>query len=59
MFEVADDGVGFDPELARRGSGLQGMADWIEAIGGQLVVRSALRSGTTITGTVPVRARAL
>jgi signal transduction histidine kinase len=54
-FEVRDDGVGFDPASAGRGSGLQGMADRLDAVGGSLDVRSAPGSGTTIEGRVPAR----
>lgn len=53
-FEVSDDGVGFDPEAVRSGTGLQGMADRLDAIGGTLEVRSAPGSGTAVTGRVPV-----
>jgi signal transduction histidine kinase len=53
-FEIRDDGVGFDPALAPRGTGLQGMADRVEALGGNLQVRSAPGDGTTVTGTVPL-----
>ncbi|MGA9161424.1 MAG: histidine kinase [Actinomycetota bacterium] len=55
MFEVSDDGVGFDIGRASNGTGLQGMADRIEAIGGALDVRSAPGQGTTVLGRVPVR----
>ena len=53
-FEVVDDGDGFDPGSMRRGSGLLGMADRIDAIGGTLEVRSEPGTGTTVTGRVPV-----
>jgi signal transduction histidine kinase len=52
-FEVADDGRGFDPSGAVHGTGLQGMADRLDAIGGAFEVRSAPGRGTTISGTVP------
>ena len=52
-FEVADDGSGFDTGSLRTGSGLQGMADRLEAIGGALDVRSEPGRGTTVTGTIP------
>jgi signal transduction histidine kinase len=52
-FEVRDDGQGFDASSARRGSGLQGMADRLEAVGGRLEVHSSLGTGTTVTGRVP------
>jgi signal transduction histidine kinase len=54
-FEVRDDGVGFDPVVAHRGTGLQGIADRLEAIGGALQVHSEPGRGTTLRGTVPVR----
>ncbi len=40
-FEVIDDGVGFDPVTASRGSGLQGIADRLAALGGSVEDRSA------------------
>jgi len=53
-FEVTDDGVGFDPAETGYGTGLQGMADRLAAIGGDFEVRTRAGSGTTVTGTVPV-----
>jgi signal transduction histidine kinase len=53
-FEIQDNGVGFDPAAAPRGTGLQGMADRVEALGGTLLVRSAPGDGTTVSGTVPL-----
>jgi signal transduction histidine kinase len=58
-FEVRDDGVGFDPGSTSFGSGLQGMADRLDAIRGSLHVRSAPGEGTTVTGTVTVATRPL
>ncbi|HZD18902.1 MAG TPA: histidine kinase, partial [Actinomycetota bacterium] len=52
-FEVADDGGGFDLAEAR-GSGLQGMADRLEAVGGGLAITTAPGSGTVVRGSVPV-----
>jgi signal transduction histidine kinase len=52
-FEVVDDGRGFDTASKGRGSGLQGMTDRLDAIGGMLEIRSAPDSGTTISGVVP------
>ncbi|HEX6329780.1 MAG TPA: histidine kinase [Actinomycetota bacterium] len=54
-FEVADDGGGFDPSATARGSGLQNMADRLEAVGGSLEIRSGPGTGTTIAGRIPVR----
>jgi signal transduction histidine kinase len=53
-FTVHDDGRGFDPRATSRGTGLQGMADRLEAVGGSLDVASSVGAGTTVTGTVPV-----
>ena len=53
-FEIADDGTGFDPGSTGYGTGLQGMADRLEAAGGSLAVRSAPGEGTEVTGRVPV-----
>jgi signal transduction histidine kinase len=49
--EVADDGVGFDPDapvLRSRRLGLTSMAERAEAIGGTLAVESTPGSGTTV-----------
>jgi signal transduction histidine kinase len=54
-FSVADDGRGFDPAATGYGTGLQGMADRLDAIGGALAVRSTPAEGTTVIGRVPVR----
>jgi signal transduction histidine kinase len=51
-FEVADDGRGFDLGSATHGTGLQGMADRLDALGGRFEVTSAPGTGTTIAGTV-------
>jgi signal transduction histidine kinase len=56
-FEVSDDGGGFDPTATRYGTGLQGIADRLSALGGSLDVRSAPGAGTTIAGSVPVGSR--
>jgi signal transduction histidine kinase len=54
-FAVTDDGVGFTVgERGSNGTGLQGMADRLDAIGGALEIRSAPGEGTTVLGRVPV-----
>jgi signal transduction histidine kinase len=53
-FTIHDDGRGFDPATATYGTGLQGMADRLDAIGGTLRVTSEPATGTTIVGRVPV-----
>jgi signal transduction histidine kinase len=52
--EVTDDGVGFDRAAAREGTGIRGMADRLEAIGGRLDVRSSPGAGTVVSAVVPV-----
>jgi signal transduction histidine kinase len=54
VFDVSDDGAGFDPAETGYGTGLQGMADRLDAIGGTLEVRSAPGEGTTVAGRIPV-----
>jgi signal transduction histidine kinase len=53
-FRVRDDGVGFDQVARGRGTGMQGMADRLAALGGELHVTSAPGSGTLIEGRVPL-----
>jgi signal transduction histidine kinase len=47
---VRDDGVDFDPEAARDGSGIRGMADRLEAVGVTLEVPSTPGVGTSVIG---------
>jgi signal transduction histidine kinase len=54
VFAVSDDGDGFDTAHVGLGTGLQGMADRVAALGGSLTVRSEPGGGTTITGQLPV-----
>jgi signal transduction histidine kinase len=56
-FAVRDDGVGFDPADARHGSGLQGMADRLAALGGRVELSSTPGGGTVVTGSLPARRR--
>jgi signal transduction histidine kinase len=53
-FEVADDGVGFDPSAANASSGLQNMTDRIGALGGELEITSAPGEGAAIAGRIPL-----
>jgi signal transduction histidine kinase len=55
VFTVSDDGRGFDPDATPRGSGLQNMADRIDALGGRFEIVSRPNEGTTVTGTIPVQ----
>jgi signal transduction histidine kinase len=52
MFRVTDDGVGFDTDATGYGTGLQGMADRLDAIGGDLRIRSIVGEGTSVEGRV-------
>jgi signal transduction histidine kinase len=53
-FTVGDDGRGFDQAATTMGTGVQGMADRLAALGGTLRVTSAPGHGTQVTGRVPV-----
>ncbi len=53
-FAVSDDGAGFDTSETSYGTGLQGMADRLDAIGGALLVVSQPGEGTTVEGRIPV-----
>ncbi|MGH2636035.1 MAG: histidine kinase [Actinomycetota bacterium] len=54
VFEIVDDGVGFDPTAGRTGTGVQGMADRVAALDGALEVRSAPGAGAIVSGRIPV-----
>jgi signal transduction histidine kinase len=56
-FSVADDGAGLDPSASPAGTGIQGMTDRVEALGGTLQVRTTLGRGTTISGRLPAALR--
>ena len=58
-FEVGDDGDGFDRSAVDFGSGLQGMADRVEALGGTLEVTSTAGRGTSVVGSLPAEAPTL
>jgi hypothetical protein len=48
--------MGLNPRARGYGTGLQGMADRLAALGGELRVDSALAGGTTVHGSLPVQA---
>ena len=54
LFEVADDGPGFDVQARGVGAGFTNMSDRLGAIGGKLRVESAPGRGTKIQGTIPL-----
>ena len=55
QFEVRDDGRGFDVNVAGTGSGLAGMADRLDTVGGEVRIESTPGAGTVVTGSVPIR----
>jgi len=55
-FRIHDDGVGFDAGATSYGTGLQGIADRLAALGGVLAVASSPGTGTAITGSLPAQA---
>ena len=54
VFEVSDRGRGFAAERLATGSGLMGMRDRVEGVGGTLAIESAPGRGTIVRGRVPV-----
>jgi signal transduction histidine kinase len=63
LFEIADNGRGFNPESLTASSrlatkiGIQGMRERIAALGGTLIIESAPQKGTTLHITIPKRKR--
>lgn len=53
-FEIADNGVGFDPAVHVDGMGLVSMRDRVAAVGGELTLDSSPGQGTTVAGSVPL-----
>jgi signal transduction histidine kinase len=51
--DLRDDGRGFDPKAKSDGFGLLGIRERVEAMGGQVTVRSAPGAGTEIVLTLP------
>jgi len=58
VFEVSDDGRGFDTSANGYGTGLQGIADRLGALDGTLEVESSPGGGTRVVGSLPAAARA-
>jgi signal transduction histidine kinase len=53
VLEVADTGVGFEPESVNWGMGLANMRERVESMGGSLQINTAPGRGTTVLVTVP------
>ncbi len=51
---VRDDGRGFDTSTTIYGTGLQGIADRLDAIGGTMSIESRPGAGTTVRGEIPL-----
>jgi signal transduction histidine kinase len=51
-FEVSDDGAGFDLGTKASGTGLQGMADRLNALGGSLDIQTSPGAGTVVRGRI-------
>ncbi|MGZ8754214.1 MAG: ATP-binding protein [Acidimicrobiia bacterium] len=58
LFEVRDDGRGFDTDAVGAGAGLNGIADRMDSVGGLWRIESMAGSGTTLSGSVPVNEKA-
>jgi signal transduction histidine kinase len=52
-FEVRDEGRGFDTTAVDHGAGLNGMADRLDTVGGEVRIDSAPGRGTVVSGSVP------
>jgi signal transduction histidine kinase len=57
IFDVQDDGRGFEAATAKQGAGLANMHDRADALGGVVEVTSQPGTGTLIRGTLPVKVR--
>jgi signal transduction histidine kinase len=57
LFEISDDGAGFENSQDGGGAGLTNMRDRLGAVGGTLRVESGAGHGTRVIGGVPVTAR--
>ena len=54
-FAISDNGIGFDTSNISKGAGLNGITDRMDTVGGTWNIESTPETGTTITGTVPVK----
>jgi signal transduction histidine kinase len=55
VFEVADEGPGFNVSETARGMGLSIMQDRVDALDGELRVESRPNDGTKVMGRIPLR----
>jgi signal transduction histidine kinase len=54
IFEVSDDGEGFDLAAVASGSGLANLADRLDALDGTIHIDTAPGQGTTVRGAIPI-----
>lgn len=54
LFEVRDDGCGFDSKPSGEGAGITGMRDRLAAVGGEMRIESGPGAGTRILGRLSV-----
>jgi signal transduction histidine kinase len=54
VFEISDDGAGFEPEVVNESHGFVNMRDRLGAYGGELTIESAPGHGTVVRGELPV-----
>ena len=57
VFEVRDDGHGFDVAAAEQGAGMRNMRDRVDALSGTLEIESSPGRGTCVRGRVPAVAQ--
>ena len=53
VIEVADDGIGFDPDARHEGFGLIGMRERLQLVGGTLRLEARPGGGTTVRAVIP------
>jgi signal transduction histidine kinase len=54
LFEVRDDGAGFDAAQSRPGAGFTHMGDRLGAVGGRLTIESTPGNGARVRGAIPL-----
>ena len=58
LFEVCDDGAGFDIQATHEGIGLTNLHERLAAVGGSIRIHSAPGEGTCVRGSIPLRPQA-